>query len=207
MANKADKFYFDNFVEAADCACKAADYLCQCLNAYNPDDIKAMIEKMHTIEHAADMKKHEMSAALAKAFVTPIDREDLAMLSQNIDEVVDVIEEVLQRFFVDQIRTIPADALVFAKKLCDCCELMKQMLMEFVHFKKPEKLHKMIVDLNHMEEECDRLYLEATLNVRKNGGDVLDIIAWREIYNRMEECSDACEHVGDCVETVVMKNT
>lgn len=207
MANKADKFFFDNLVEAAECACRAANYLLQCLSSYDFSNIDAMLERMHALEHEADTRKHEMSSALAKAFVTPVDREDLAMLSQNIDEVVDEIEEVLQRFYVDQIRAIPADALVFAKRIVDCCGLMKQMLTEFVHFRKPERLHRMIVELNRMEEECDRLYLESTLNARRNGGDVLDILAWREIYTRMEDCADACEHVGDCVEMVVMKNT
>ena len=34
-----------------------------------------------------------MSEALAKAFVTPIDREDLDMLSRILDDVVDTIDE------------------------------------------------------------------------------------------------------------------
>ena len=37
--------------------------------------------------------------------------------------------------------------------------------------------------------------------------DLLEIIAWREIYDYMEDCADACEHVADTVATVVMKNT
>ncbi|MBE5800787.1 MAG: DUF47 family protein [Clostridiales bacterium] len=207
MANKADRFYFENFIEAADCACKGANYLVECLSDYNPEKIREMLDTMHAFEHEGDGKKHEMSAALARAFVTPIDREDLADISQNIDEVSDCLEEVLQRFYVDQIQTIPEEAVIFAKKLVDSCELMKKMLAEFVNFKKPAKLHDMIVEMNHVEEECDRLYLEATLNVRSQFTDALDVIAWREIYDRMERCSDACEHVGDCVETVVMKNT
>lgn len=32
---------------------------------------------------------------LAKAFITPIEREDIILLSQNIDEVTDKIEDVL----------------------------------------------------------------------------------------------------------------
>ena len=61
---------------------------------------------MHEFEHKGDDKHHEMSSMLAKAFVTPVDREDLAMISQSIDEVLDKLEEVLQRFYVDQIRVI-----------------------------------------------------------------------------------------------------
>lgn len=207
MANKADRFYFENFIEAADCACKGANYLVECLTDYQPVRIREMLDTMHGFEHEGDGKKHEMSSALARAFVTPIERDDLADISQNIDEVSDCLEEVLQRFYVDQVTTVPAEAIEFARKLVESCELMKAMLTEFVNFKKPAKLHEMIVEMNHVEEQCDKLYLEATRNARTQFTDALDVIAWREIYDRMERCSDACEHVGDCVETVVMKNT
>ena len=207
MANKADRFFFENLVQSADYACKAAAYLVECMNNYNNDNIEEMLKKMHEIEHEGDTKKHEMSVALAKAFVTPVDREDLAVISQNIDEVTDSIEEVLQRFYVDEIKVITSDAIEFASRIAASCEMMKNMLVEFPRFKKPEKLHKMVVELNHMEESCDKLYLDATLHLRKEFTDVLDIISWREIYDYMEKCADACEHVGDCVEVVIMKNT
>ncbi|MBQ5748941.1 MAG: DUF47 family protein, partial [Oscillospiraceae bacterium] len=85
--------------------------------------------------------------------------------------------------------------------------LMKTMLDEFVNFKKPTKLHQLIIDLNQIEEDCDVIYIDATLRLPQHRTDPLDIISWRDIYNRMENCADACEHVGDCVESVVMKNS
>ena len=119
MANKNDRFYFDNFIEATQASCKAADYLIQCIGSYDPGQIKTMLETMHEIEHTGDQKKHEMSAALAKAFVTPVDREDLDTISQNIDELTDKIEEVLQRFYMDNVTTVPPKALEFAKNVAD----------------------------------------------------------------------------------------
>jgi predicted phosphate transport protein (TIGR00153 family) len=177
------------------------------LEDYRPENIKEMLVEMHKLEHGGDEKKHEMSAALAKAFVTPVDREDLALISQNIDEVTDSVEEILQAFYMYRIQTVTPEAIEFAQKLAQCCELMKQMLAEFVNFKKPEKLHKMVVELNNMEEDCDELYIESMMRLNDRCDNVLDIISWREIYNRMENCADACEHVGDCVDTVVMKNS
>ena len=166
-----------------------------------------MLRTMHAIEHEGDGKKHEMSAALAKAFVTPIDREDLALISHNIDDVTDNIEEVLQRFYMNRVVAVLPAAVSFAEKLELCCALMKEIMVEFVHFRKSQKLHDMIVELNHAEEECDRLYLVAVHDLRDDCTEVLDIISWREIYDCLEACADACEHVGDCVETVIMKNT
>lgn len=203
---KADRYYYENFVAAADCCCEAAKYLQECLATYDYSRIQEMLENMHALEHKADEKKHEMSAALAKAFVTPLDREDLALISQNIDEVADCIEEVVQRLYVDSIKEVVPQAVEFAGKIVDCCELMKQILVELVNFKKPKKLHEMIIELNHKEEDCDRLYLSAAHEATKNE-DLRMVIFWREIFDRLEKCADACEHVSDCVETVVMKNT
>lgn len=204
---KADRLYFENLVSAANYSCAAADYLVECLEDYQPANLKDMLATMHKHEHAGDSKKHEMSAALAKAFVTPVDREDLALISQNIDEVTDCIEEVLQVFYMYRIQSIVPEAVDFARKITDCCRLMKDMLVEFVNFKKPQKLHDMIIELSHKEEECDQLYIEATMLLNDRCENMMDIISWREIYNKMENCADACEHVGDCVETVVMKNS
>lgn len=207
MANKADKIFFDNLVEAADCACNAANYLVECLENYDSNNIIQMLDNMHGFEHAGDMKRHEMSAALAKAFVTPVDREDLALISHNVDEVTDDIEEILQRFYVNRITVVIPEALEFAKNIYDSCLTMKEMLGEFQNFKKPAKLHEHIVKMNDLEELCDKLYLKAKYGVRDNCTDVLDVISWREIYDKMERCADSCEHVADTVANVVMKNS
>lgn len=204
---KQDKFYYENLIAAAEISVRAANYLVECLTDYRPDAFEERLTAMHAIEHEGDGKKHEMSRALARAFVTPVDREDLALISQNIDDVTDSIEEVLQRFYVDQIPTVTEDAITFAQKLVDCCTQMKEMVSEFEHFKKPAKLHEMVIRLNHTEEECDQLYLTASLNIRRTAESPIEIFFWREIYDKMEFCSDACEHVGDSIETVVMKNT
>ena len=204
---KSDKFYFENFLTAADCCGKAAAYLQECLTNYDYANIQTMLEKMHELEHSADGVKHEMTAVLAKAFVTPLEREDLAQISANIDEVADFIEEVLQRIYVNRIQTIMPEAIQFAGKIVECCDMMKEMLGELANFKKPKKLHEMIINLSHKEEECDKLYLEATLKAAEFSSDVLTVIFWREIFDKLEKCADACEHVGDSIETIVMKNT
>ena len=204
---KNDRFYFDNFITAADFCCKAAEHLEHCFNNYDFENIHSMIDTMHNHEHSADLVRHEMTAALAKAFVTPLEREDMAQISSNIDEVADTIEEVLQRFYMDEIREVLPQAVTFAAKVNACCQLMKQVLTELPGFKKPQKLHEMIRELNHMEEECDVLYLESMREVLHMGFEPLQVIAWRDILYRLERCADACEHVADTIETIVMKNT
>lgn len=204
---KGDKFYFENFAGSAALSKKAAAYLVECLENYDPDKIEEMLQNMHEIEHAADIKKHEMNDALAKAFVTPVDREDLDMLSHNLDQVTDKLEEILQKFYIYNIRSVDSSMVDFAKKLVETCELLCDLMDEFENFKRSKKIHDLIIKLNDAEEECDKLYLTSMRELTKNSTDVLTTISWREIYECFEACSDACEHVGDCIGTVVMKNT
>ncbi len=204
---KSDRFYYENFTVAADCCSEAAAYLLECLKNYNYANIKEMLIKMHELEHKADGVKHEMTAALARAFVTPMDREDMAQISANIDEVADFIEEVLQRMYVNRIENVMPEAVAFAGMIVECCNMMKEMLTELPNFKKPKKLHELIINLSHKEEECDRLYLEATLKSAEFSTDPLAVMFWRDIFDRLEKCADACEHVGDSIETIVMKNS
>ncbi len=204
---KGDKFYFENFAESTALSKKAASYLVECLESYDADNIEQMLKKMHEIEHSADLKKHEMGEALVKAFVTPVDREDLDMLSHRLDDVVDLIEEVLQKFYIYDIRTIDAPAIEFAKKIVSACDLLGEMMSEFENFKKSKQLRPLIIQLNDLEEECDQLYLTSMRALTKKSTDVLETVSWRKIYKSLEACADACENVGECVATVIMKNT
>lgn len=207
MASKADRFYFENLIAASEFSCKAADYLVECLINYNPDTLFDMLTKMHEFEHGGDGKKHEMTEALVKAFVTPVDREDLDLISHSIDDVTDCIEEVLQGLYMYSVSSVLPEAIEFSKKIVECCYAMRDVLVEFVNFKKPEKLKKLIIDLNHLEEECDSLYVADTRLLNTTFDNALDIINWRKVYTRMESCADACENVCDCVDTIVMKNS
>ena len=207
MSKKTDAFYFENFKAVAELCVKAADYLVEFLTDYNPALLLERMETMHSFEHAADIKKHEMSEALAKAFISPFEREDLAELSGNLDEVADNIEEVLQRFYVDEPVRVTEESILLAKKVALCCGELQTLFAELANYKKPQKLRETVIRVSDIEEECDKIYLEGYRNIKRESNDVLEIVSWRKIYDYLERCADACEHVADSVDKIVMKNS
>ena len=204
---KGDKFYFENFAASTTLSKEAATYLVSCLENYDPANFKTMLEQMHQIEHRADIKKHEMSEALAKAFVTPVDREDLDMLSHQLDDVTDQIEEILQMFYIYNIQTIEPAAVAFAKEIVRSCQILCDLMEELENFKRSKKIQALIIELNDVEEECDQLYLSSMRALSEAGKDVLTTISWRDIYDCLEACADACEHVARSMERIVIKNS
>lgn len=207
MGSKQNSFYFDNFIACADYSRKAAQLLDKGMRQFDPAQIGDMIEEMHEVEHAGDEKKHELLNVLAKAFITPIEREDIILLGQNIDEVTDKIEDVLLRMYCNNIKSVRPDALEQVAVVIECCNELKEMLEEFPRFKNSKKLHEKIVNINTLEEKADQLFISSMRNLHTTCDDPVMIIVWREIYIYLEKCVDACEHVADTVESVIMKNS
>ncbi len=207
MAKKQDAFYFDTFVSAVDCACQAAAILDETLRNYQPDTLSERLDAIHAVEHAADCKKHDLMAALAKAFITPIEREDIVMLSHNIDDLVDQIEDVLIRLYCNNIRTVRPDALETAAVLVKSCDAVRSLMTEFADFKHSKKLREQIININSLEEEADKLFVASIRDLHVNCTDPMEVFSWHELYRYLEHCIDACEHIADVVESVIMKNT
>lgn len=207
MSKKQDSFYFDNFISCAECACRAAALLQRTLTGFDPEQISDRLNEIHEIEHQADDHKHLLTDKLAKAFITPIEREDIASLSQNIDEVTDKIEDVLLRIYINRVLTIRPDAFALLETVSKCCQEMKSLLEAFPDFHRSDKLTEKIIRINTLEEEADALYISSMRRLHEEETDVLQILAWHEIYDYLEKCADACEHVADTVGNVIMKNS
>ncbi len=207
MAKKQDAFYFDTFISAVDCACRAAAILNDTLQNYDPSKLKDQLRVIHEVENEADSKKHQLMEVLAKAFITPIEREDIMVLSQNIDDLVDKIEDVLIRLYCNNIQTIRPDALKTAELIVKGCSAVKTVMVEFADFKHSKQLRQHIIDVNTLEEEADTLFIQSIRQLHVTSADPMEVFSWHELYRYLEHCMDSCEHVADIVESVVMKNT
>ena len=207
MAKKQDAFYFDNFIACAEDSCRAAEMLRGTLEDFHTDGLQATLEKLHEIEHSADMKKHDVLDRLAKEFLPPIEREDIVSLSQNIDNITDKVEDVMLRVYMNNVQEIEPGALKMTDVVIRCCQAVKEMMVEFKDFKKSRNLKNLMIRINDLEEESDRLFMQNVRNLYTQSEDPIRIIAWRDIYVYLERCADACEHVADVVESVVMKNS
>ena len=207
MAKKQDSFYFDNFVACAEDSCRAAQMLKEALADFHPDGMKEQLDRLHEVEHSADMKKHEMLDCLAKEFIPPIEREDIVALSQRIDDITDKIEDVLLRVYMNNVQTIEPEALEMTEVVIQCCEKVTNLLEEFADFRHSKNLKNLVIEINDLEEKSDRLFMDSMRKLHTECTDPLHIIAWREIYIYLERCADACEHAADIVESVVMKNS
>jgi len=207
MGKRGGYDYFCFFIEMMECAQEGAKLLEHTLENFQPSTLKSVMEKMHEIEHNADMKKHEMTAHLVVEFLPPIDREDINRLSAIQDDLIDSIEDVLISMYMYGVTACREDAVGMAHIITTCTKELVTLLKDFHHLRKANDMKKRIIEVNRMEEVGDKLHLEAMRSLYLGEKDAVSIGVWKDIYNFLEKCCDECEHVADAVEEIVMKNT
>ena len=106
--------------------------------------------------------------------------------------MTDKIEDVMIRLYINNVKDIRPEAVEFAALLIQCCEALSQMMQEFENFKKSKTLHECLIRINELEEQGDRLFIKSMRKLHKETDNVIDIIAWREIFNYLEKCLRAC---------------
>jgi len=207
MARKNDYNYFDAFANLSKYSYSLADTLHKTLTNFNPNNITDKVKEAHTIEHNADIAKHEIMNRLVKEFLPPIEREDITALTQEIDDVTDSVEDVLIYIDMFNIQTIRPEIIKFTELIATCCKAMDDMLEEFKNWKSSKKLRDKIIEINRLEEEGDALYVDFMRNLYHTSKDPIELMCWTEILHRLEKCCDNTEDVANIIESIVMKNS
>jgi uncharacterized protein len=204
MAKKNDVNYFDVLITAADYSHRTAVALNDLMANY--EDVHNKAEAIHGLEHAADLECHRLMDALNVAFITPIDREDIHDMINSIDDITDLLEDVSNRFDMLSIMRVRPEAIKMGQFLETATGQLHALLIAFKNYKKnKDRIHDLVMSVNTLEEEGDRLYREFIKQLFVHEKDVLEIIKWKEVFDDMENVLDACEDVADIVEAVCMK--
>ena len=72
-----------------------------------PNRLMELTKKIKDEEHAADALTYEIMQRIDRSFVTPLDREDIHLLANRLDNVVDLMDGTARRakmYHIDQRR-------------------------------------------------------------------------------------------------------
>ena len=203
MIPRETKFY-DLFEKSAGNLVVAAGKLVDLFDDYR--DVEAKVGLIKDLEHEGDTITHEIMQSLHRTFVTPIDREDIALLANSLDDVMDFIEAAARTAFLyrvtqptDRVRELASIILRVTYKLNEVMPLLRRR----DQFKQ---ILKQCVEINSLENEADDVHHAALAELFDNTRDVREIIKWREIYEHMESATDRGEDVANVLEAVVLKH-
>lgn len=200
---KEDKF-FDLFDRQAENLVRAAEFYHQSIAQADLSPEK--VREMHQFEHDGDEVTHTIINTLNETFITPFDREDILALANRMDDIMDNIYLLMNRFSLYKI-TKPTE---YSKKLADTIEQSTKALRKAVATLRSNKhmkdTYRHCVEINRLENEGDVLRDEAISDLFANEKDPIVVIKQKELYEIAEVTTDFCEHVANMVESILVKN-
>jgi predicted phosphate transport protein (TIGR00153 family) len=171
------------------------------------ENVPEKVAEISALENRGDEIIHELFQSLHRSFVTPIDREDIAALAERLDDFVDAIEEAA-RYLVEYKIKKPTE---FSKRMADilvlCADELETATAK-LHYRggRLKEILPHSVELNRLENEADKVVGAAMGDLFNNGGDAIDILKWRDIYNDLEGATDRAEDAANVLEGIVLKH-
>lgn len=199
--------YYDEFIKNAEIAVKIATELKTYTENFNMNISTEIEEKVHKLENDADKNLHETLDFLAKDFLPPIEREDIVLLANRIDDIIDYLDEIAINFNILNVTVIREDFKEFIEIINKLAVLLKEMLEKFKDKKNYGDVHKFIIEINNTEENGDKIYEKSIKNLFTNETNSIEILRWNTIYNSLENCIDSFENVANTVGEIILKNT
>jgi predicted phosphate transport protein (TIGR00153 family) len=196
--------FFDLFEQSSQNIIKASKALKEMLDTWQ--FIDSRVAEITELEHAGDSITHQIISLLHRTFVTPFDREDIALLAHTMDDVLDFIHSAADAMFIYKTKKPTERAKELAGVIVLAAEEMAQAVASLRHKGEFKQMLERCVEINRLENAADRIYRAAIGELFENSEDMVEIIKWREIYEHMETATDRCEDVADVVEGVALKN-
>ena len=197
--------FFEKFTSQMALCKRAAKQLTDMLENYS--NVSEHADAIHETEHQADDLLHEIMTELNRSFITPIDREDIVSLAMELDDITDAIEDVSNLFDMFSITQVRPEALDMARLILAGCEALYDLVAELSHFKNSKNLNELIIKVNRVEEQGDRMHRGVIKDIYQNEKDILELIKWKEIFDTMENVLDCCEDASDLIDGIIIQNS
>ena len=172
-------------------------------NGVSTKDINARVREL---EHQGDDCVKQMLDALAKTFVTPIDREDLQRLSKKIDDIIDYVNLATRECVLYGVEKPTEPMLLQIDKLVASVELVSSAVPWLRRHAYAE-----IIDLcNKVSQHRDdggQVFTQAMTRLFHDPAiDAKTILREKEVLEALDKAINRCEQVGETLMGIAVKH-
>ena len=196
-----DEKFYDLFTELAIRLTASAGLLQELFQS--PDQLGSKVTAIKALEHEADNLTHDIIDRIDRTFVTPFDREDIHALASELDDVIDLIDGAARRAQIFRIQQARPPAIVLSEVLTRAAKMVEEGVRDM---KNAKHVYAVSEKLKVLEEEGDAVYHDAMGKLFAGTGDAIEVIKWKDLYDKVEDALDRCEDVGNVLQSIALKN-
>jgi uncharacterized protein Yka (UPF0111/DUF47 family) len=149
---------------------------------------------------------NQLEEMLITTFVTPIEREDLEELAEQLYKIPKTIEKFAERYALVAEKIADIDfarqAVLLEKSVTGVLALVKAL--RAANFNEIRTIQR---ELQAVESAADDLLLEAMRGLYQPGFPALKAVILKDLYDLIEKAIDRCRDAGNIVSHVLLKNS
>ena len=195
--------FFDLFERSVANVATAAKELANFFENYT--NVPQKVARITELEHTGDAITHQIMKQLHRTFVTPLDREDIALLTERLDDVMDFIEDAANAMLLYHIDQPTSRARELAAILVAMTNELVKAVPRLRNRSQMKQILEHCVEINRLENEADAV-MRLALAELFDGTPVTEVIRWRETYEHLENAADMGEDVANVLEGIVLKH-
>jgi len=165
--------FFGLFEEGAQNTVKVAQELKRLVNTW--EDVEEKVGEITRLEHQGDTVTHQIMAQLHRTFVTPFDREDIALLAHSLDDVTDFIHAAADAMFIYKIDQPSQRARELADIIVQATAEVERALLQLRHRAQLKQILERCVEINRLENMADRVFRSAMAELFDDSTDITHI--------------------------------
>jgi len=201
---KSPKF-FELFREQNRIIVNAATQLQQIAEEFA--DCEDQCQVINRLEAEGDVLNRTIARELSTSFITPIDREDIHEINSSQETILNHIQAVSNRIGVYGLASMrfPAKRMIAnIKEMVTGIGVMLGMLGS------GQEISQTVAQVKQLKKECEMLLMSGLGELYDNPSpapeDVVDIIKWTHVYDRIDKAFNRAWQLAKAIEGIVLKN-
>jgi predicted phosphate transport protein (TIGR00153 family) len=196
--------FFDFFEQLAACSVQGARVLAE----FSKDgaNLESIAARIKDLEHEADDVTHTCMETLHKTFITPIDRNDIHRLASKLDDIMDLIDGAARQMSLFEIASLPESGREATTVLVLATEAVERAVKGLRNMKNATTILGECVRINELENQADRIKASSVAHLFREESNAITVLKWHEIYQALENVTDACEDVANVIEGIVLEH-
>lgn len=150
----------------------------------------------------------QITEALCRTFVTPLEREDIEALAESLYKIPKRVNQIGERLILYRV-AVPSLGDDFTRQinlLEQAAGVVEGMVKELRVGIDVEKARAMNDQLQQLEGEADKLVLRMLHALYMGEREPREFIIFKDVYELLEKAIDRCRDAGNTVFHIVLKN-
>jgi uncharacterized protein len=156
-------------------------------------------QKIVELEHRCDDIAREAHELLDNTFITRLDKSDIVLLVDHLDDIVDCVKAVADRIVAYNVRQAPAEAGEIVRLVVDMVRILQATIVKLYGIRVITAREQLLA-LQRLRDEADRRMNTGLGTLLREGQDWKGVMIWKDIYDKLQTIILRC---GDVIDTVV----